>query len=54
MDWGAKRLLYFLGLKGNLQEIATVAHPLLAVSIFITRSMLILLLTVKGMALLSI
>lgn len=28
-----KRALYALGLKGNLQEIASVAHPQLAVSI---------------------
>ena len=32
MDFATKRLLYFLGLKGNLQGIASVAHPQLAVS----------------------
>ena len=31
-----KRALYALGLKGNLQGIASVAHPQLAVSIFLT------------------
>ncbi|CAH3170212.1 unnamed protein product [Porites lobata] len=30
VDFASKRLLYFLGLKGNLQGIASVAHPLLA------------------------
>ena len=35
VDFATKRLLYFLGLKGNLQGIASVAHPLLAVSPFL-------------------
>ena len=31
-DFAMKRFLYLLGLKGNLQGIASVAHPQLAVS----------------------
>ena len=34
VDFAAKRLLYSLGLKGNLQGIASVAHPQLAVSTY--------------------
>ena len=34
VDFAAKRLLYSLGLKRNLQGIASVAHPQLAVSTY--------------------
>lgn len=33
MDFATKRFLYFLGLKGNLQGISSVAHPQLADSV---------------------
>ena len=36
MDFATKRLLYFVGLKWNWQGIVSVAHPLLAVSHFLS------------------